>query len=88
MRVKGRTFNCIFGKFILIENNTLFIYIQLKVSFFIAYLQNLQNLGHVYIETGETDKAIMTFKDAIGRQNKIETPSQEIQVRVDKLITI
>ncbi|XP_063416845.1 uncharacterized protein LOC134699089 isoform X1 [Mytilus trossulus] len=43
-------------------------------------IKALQNLGTVYTQLGRYDKAISVYKDAICRQNKIETPSQKIQV--------
>jgi len=45
-------------------------------------LQALQDLGTVYCKMAEYDKAIETYNDAINRQNRVETPTQKLQVHI------
>ena len=46
----------------------------------LVFIQGLQDLANVYRGLGDLDMAVKVFYDAINRQNKIETPTQSLEV--------
>ena len=72
------TVNVIIFLFFIQKLQFLFHTIFTMFLFFIT--KTLHNLGNVYGLMGQSSKAAAVYKDAIARQNRIETPSQKLLV--------